>query len=95
MQQQMSMRDSKFFLITFHDGREWKEDELAEQSPINRVRQLLGGRWETSKQYDELNMKVFYNGQKRVMVMGFKPDATKADAEKALREIQQSREDRN
>lgn len=85
------MKSSNFFLVTFHDGRDWKDDELVEKTPINRVRQLLGGRWETSKQYDEFNMKVFFNGQKRVLVMGFKPDATKAQAEAALRQIREGR----
>lgn len=95
MQQQQSIKDSKFYLVTFHDGKEWQEDELVEKSPVPRVRQLLGGRWETSKQYDEFNMKVFYNGQRRVLVIGFPPDKTKEEAIEAINRIRESREDRN
>ena len=87
------MDKSQFFLITSHDGRRWLEDEVVEHTPIPRVRQLLGGRWETTKQYEEFNMRVFYNGRKRVLVLGFPPGKTRTDAMAALRLIHEGRED--
>lgn len=87
------MENAKFFLLTAHDGRRWLADEVAEGNPIPRVRQLLGGRWETTKRYEEFNMRVFFNGARRVVVISFKPEFTAAMVSQALREIHEGRED--
>lgn len=86
------MEKSQFFLITAHDGKRWLDDEVVEHTPIPRVRQLLGGRWETAKQYDTF-VKAFFNGQRRVLVLGFPPGKTREDAMVALRQIHDGRED--
>jgi hypothetical protein len=69
-------------------------DELIEGSPIPRVRELLGGRWERSSQYMP-TVKAFFNGTRRVLVMGFPLGKTKEEALEALNQITQGREDLN
>lgn len=88
------MEECNFFLISPFDGKNWGEDEIVESTPIPRVRELLGGRWERSSQY-ATTVKAFFNGPKRVLVMGFPPGKTREDAFAALKQIQQSREDNN
>jgi hypothetical protein len=92
MQQIHSIKDSRFFLVSYNDGTSeeaWTEGEVVRNSPVPLVRQLLGGRWETSRQYDEFAMKVFFNGERRVLVLGFKPDATESDVAEALRNLRE------
>lgn len=88
------MEKCQFFLITPFDGSAWGADEIVEQTPIPRVRELLGGRWERSSQYQPL-IKAFFNGDRRVLVMGFPPGKTKEEALEALTQILQGREDVN
>lgn len=89
------IQQSKFFIVTSSsDGVTWNDDEIVEHTPIPRVRQLLGGRWEVSKSYGSF-MKAFFNGKKRVVVLGMKPSTTKEEAIEALKKIREGREDRN
>lgn len=84
------MENSDFFLITAFDGKAWQPDELVEQSPIPRVRQLLGGRWERSSKPHPF-MRAFFGKQKRVLAMGFPPGTTREKAEAALKQILEER----
>lgn len=86
------MHDSKFFIVTHTlDGQTWSDDELVERSPINRVRQILGGRWDRSSSYGSF-MKAFFAGpKKRVLVLGFKPDASREFVEAELKRIREGR----
>lgn len=88
------MEQCQFFLITPFDGSKWGADELAEKNPIPRVRELLGGRWDRSSQYQPL-IKAFFNGDRRVLVMGFPPGKTREEALEALAQIKNGREDIN
>jgi hypothetical protein len=90
---QQEIQKCEFFLVTpvYDDGRQG-EDELIELSPINRVREILGGRWERSSTYMP-TVKAFFNGKKRVLVMGFPVGTTREQAQAALRTIQEGRED--
>ncbi len=94
----IGMEKCSFFLISHSlDGETWQPDELVEQSQghyTKRVRDLLGGRWESSKQYHPF-VRAFFNGAKRVLVMGFPPGKTRADAHAALKQIHEGREDTN
>ena len=95
MQQQIEMQKCGFFLVSHSpDGENWEADELVENTPIPRVRELLGGRWERSAQYMPM-VKAFFNGKARVLVMGFPPEkfTSKEQALAAMREIHESRED--
>jgi len=95
MQQEEQMKQCEFFLVSHSfDGENWEQDELVEVTPIPRVRELLGGRWERSAQYMP-TVKAFFNGKKRVLVMGFPPEKTKEEALMALVEILKGREDMN
>jgi hypothetical protein len=86
------MEQCQFFLISHSlDGKTWQPDELAEQTPIPRVRQILGGRWDTSKQYHEF-VRAFFSGKRRVLVMGFPPGKTKEQAQAALQQIHEGSE---
>lgn len=89
------IHDSKFFLISSSpDGVRWNDDEVAEKTPIPRVRELLGGRWESSKSYGTF-AKAFFNGQKRVLVLGFHPDKTREFVMEQVQKIREGREDRH
>lgn len=93
--QQEQMKKCEFFLVSHSfDGERWEQDELVESNPVPRVRELLGGRWEWSAQYMP-TVKAFFNGKKRVLVMGFPPEkfATKEQAMAALYQIHEGRED--
>lgn len=90
----IEMEKCEFFLITPFDGSAWGADEIVERTPIPRVRELLGGRWERSSQYMP-TVKAFFNGVRRVLVMGFPPGKTKEEALAALAEILKGREDVN
>jgi hypothetical protein len=95
------MQDSQYFLVQGHDGTQWRDEEIVPHTPIPRVRQLLGGRWESSKEYDQFRMKVFFgnrgNQGKRVIVIGLKPGTTEQEAQDALRKIREekAREEQN
>lgn len=89
------MENSQFFLVTAHDGNRWCDDEVVQGNPIPRVRQLLGGRWERSKQFDEFIKAFFSAGEKRVLVMGFKPGTTEEQVKVIMDQIRSGREDRN
>ncbi len=90
------MEKCEFFLVTSFDGSVWHDDELVENTPIPRVRELLGGRWERSKQWDTLPFaKAFFNGERRVLVLGFPPGkfTTREQALEAVSQIREGRED--
>ena len=89
------MENSNFFLISHSlDGETWQPDELVEGTPMQRVRQLLGGRWDTSRQYHPF-VRAFFNGKRRVLVMGFPPGKSREEARAALHQINEGREDVN
>lgn len=91
------LKDSKHFLISYFDGKAWADDEAVPHTPIPRVRQLLGGRWENKKDFDDQGIPAaaFFNGDKRVLVLGFKPETTAEGVQQALRQIREGREDRS
>lgn len=96
MQKVHSIKESRFFLVQYNgtgteDG--WGDEEIVQKTPVPRVRELLGGRWESSKDYEDFAMKVFFNGQRRVLVMGFKPEMTQDQVLQALQQIRDGRED--
>jgi hypothetical protein len=89
------MHQSRFFIVTASlDGETWTDDELVEGKPIPRVRELLGGRWSRSSSYGTY-IKAFFNGQKRVLVLGFPPDKTKEEVLAEMKRIREGREDRS
>ena len=90
------MHSSKFFIIAHSlDGRTWEDDELVERTPIPRVREILGGRWDRSSSYGTY-MKAFFSGaKKRVLVLGFHPDKTREEVLEQMKRIREGREDRS
>lgn len=99
MQQQQEQvqekKAAKYFLISYSaDGETWQPDELVEHTPVPRVRQLLGGRWEKSSQYTDY-ARAYFNGPRRALVLSFPEGKTREDAEKALKEIHAGREENN
>lgn len=93
------MQNSEFFLISKFDGKRWLADEIAEKSPIPAVRKFLGGRWERSSRPDDPKYgkvgRAFFNGERRVLVLAFPPGKTRDQVMKALKEINEGREDTN
>lgn len=90
-----SMMQSKFFILSASlDGETWQDDELVEGKPINRVRDILGGRWDRSSSYGTY-MKAFFTGQKRVLVIGFPPDKSREFVMEQMKNIREGREDRS
>jgi hypothetical protein len=89
------MDKCEFFLVSHtYDGQNWEEDELVEESPLPRVREILGGQWERASTYHPM-VSAFFNGEKRVLVIGFPPGKTKEEAVQALKQIHSGREDTN
>jgi hypothetical protein len=90
------MHDSEFFIVTHTlDGQTWSDDELVEKTPVKRVREILGGRWDRSSSYGSF-MKAFFAGpKKRVLVLGFPPGKSREFVESELRRIREGREDRS
>jgi hypothetical protein len=90
------MHDSDFFIVTHSlDGKTWSDDELVEKSPVKRVREILGGRWDRSSSYGTY-MKAFFTGpKKRVLVLGFPPGKTRDEVLSEMERIRAGREDRS
>lgn len=90
------MHQSQFFIVTHTlDGKNWSDDELVEKSPVKRVREILGGRWDRSSSYGSSYMKAFFSGpRKRVLVLGFHPKMTKEEVLTEMKRIREGREDR-
>lgn len=85
-------RDEQFYLISPYDGSKWLDDEVARETPIPRVRQFLGGRWDRSSQYHE-SIKAYFNGTRKVLVMKFPEGTTQEMAHTILGTIREGRED--
>lgn len=84
-------QQQSFYLISPYDGRNWLDDEVANHTPVPRVRQFLGGRWETRKEFQE-DIVAYYNGARRVLVLKFKDGTTQEQAHRILGQIREGRE---
>jgi len=84
----------ELFLISPYDGKRWLDDEIAQHSPIPRVRQLLGGRWDRAKEFQP-EVKAYFTEHRRVLVMRFKPGTSIEEAHRILGTIREGREDRS
>lgn len=85
----------ELFLISPYDGKDWLDDEVAQHSPIPRVRQFLGGRWDRAKEFQPDVKAYFGASERRVLVMRFKAGTTVEEAHRILGTIREGREDRS
>lgn len=81
-------------LVTKHNGTAWMEDLLVDGDYEPKVRELLGGNWDRTRELIPDLTRAFYRGSYSVLVMRLR-GADRGGAERFLKQVREGREDTN